>query len=116
MNRQTFKCGDIYLIDFDPSVGHEYKKQRPAIIIQATETLTRSHLVTIMPLTSQVNKKLPEDILVCKDLKNQLFSNSVIKVHSIVSFDESRFIKKIGVLSHEIINQVKKYLRIHFEL
>jgi len=108
--------GDIYLVNFEPSTGHEYQKMRPAVVIQSDHQLKRSSVVTIMPLTSQTDKKLPEDILVQKNQKNRLYSNSVIKVHWITSFDRSRFAKKVGILEVGELNQIKDYLRMHFGL
>jgi len=29
-----FQQGQIWLVNFDPSFGHEYKKVRPALIVQ----------------------------------------------------------------------------------
>lgn len=52
-----FQYGEIYLVDFDPSVGHEFKKQRPAIIIQSNETIKKTNLITVMGLTSNVKGK-----------------------------------------------------------
>lgn len=40
----------IYLVNFDPSIGREYKRVRPGLVIQANEVTTRSPLVTIMPI------------------------------------------------------------------
>ena len=108
--------GDIYFVDFEPSTGHEYQKKRPAVVIQSSEQLKRSSLVTIMPLTSQIGKKLSEDILLKKDHTNCLFMNSIIKVHCISSFDKSRFIRKIGKIDTQTLDQIKAYLRNHFGL
>ncbi|MBM3236847.1 type II toxin-antitoxin system PemK/MazF family toxin [Candidatus Poribacteria bacterium] len=29
----AFRCGQIWLVNFDPSFGHEYKKVRPTLIV-----------------------------------------------------------------------------------
>ena len=110
------KYGEVYLVNFDPSTGHEYQKMRPAIVIQSDDQLKRTSFVTIMPLTSQIRKKWPEDILVKKNHSNCLFADSIIKVHSIASFDKARFIKKIGVLDKQTMDEIKTYLKIHFGL
>ena len=31
---RPFQRGHVWLVNFDPSVGHEYQKVRPALIIQ----------------------------------------------------------------------------------
>lgn len=110
------KYGEVYLVNFDPSTGHEYQKMRPAVVIQSDNQLKQSNLVTVMPLTSQIRKKWPEDILVKKNHSNCLFADSIIKVHSIASFDQIRFIKKIGILDRQTMELIKHYLKIHFGL
>lgn len=108
--------GDIYLVDFEPSIGHEYKKERPAVIIQSDEQLRKSNLITIMPLTSKVSKQHSDDILVHKNSQNKLFSDSIVKVHSITSFDRKRFNKRVGKMDESILKQIRKYLEVHFDL
>ena len=110
------KQGEIWLVKFLNSVGHEYKKERPALIIETDYQIKKSSVFTIIPLTSNSNNKIKDDILVVKDSQNRLYCNSVLKVHHIQSFDKSRFVKRIGVVKKEIIEQVKNYLKIHFGL
>jgi mRNA-degrading endonuclease toxin of MazEF toxin-antitoxin module len=110
------KCGGIYLVGFAPSVGHEFQGDRPAVVIQSNEQLAKTNLVTVMPLTSKVDKAHSGDILIEKDKINRLFCDSLIKVHNIESFDRSRFIKKIGEISAQDIEKIKSYLVRHFDL
>jgi mRNA-degrading endonuclease toxin of MazEF toxin-antitoxin module len=115
MSRGMFP-GDIYLVYFTPSIGHEFRGERPAIVIQSSGQLAKTNLVTVMPLTSKVDKSNIDDILVRKDAMNKLFFDSLIKVHNIESFDRSRFSMKIGSANLEVVGQVKKYLIKHFDL
>lgn len=110
------KQGEIWLVKFLNSVGHEYKKERPALIIENDFQIKKSSVFTIIPFTSNSNNKIKDDILVDRDNQNRLFCNSILKVHHIQSFDKSRFIKRIGAVNKNIIEQVKDYLRIHFDL
>ena len=110
-----FKQWDIFLVNFDPSVGHEYQKERPAIIIQSDRQLQKTSLITVMPLTSQISNRKPDDILIHKNPKNKLFSDSLIKVHFITSFDRTRFIKKIGEVDKDTMVKIKNYLKLHFQ-
>lgn len=110
------KQGEIWLVKFLNSVGHEYKKERPALIIENDFQIEKSSVFTIIPFTSSLNNKIRDDILVDRDNQNRLFSDSVLKIHHIQSFDKSRFIKRIGNVNKNIIEQVKNYLRIHFDL
>jgi len=48
----SFRCGQIWLVNFDPSFGHEYKKVRPALIIQNNNYIESSDLLTVIPISS----------------------------------------------------------------
>jgi len=116
INRQEVKHGDLFLVDFDPSTGHEYQGKRPALVIESDEQIKKSNLVTVLPLTSNLDNMLDDDILVEVDGVNRLKYDSIIKVYDIISFDYSRFICRIGSLEKNILMKVKKYLSRHFDL
>jgi mRNA interferase ChpB len=44
------KRGDIYLVDLDPTVGHEIQKRRPVLIVSPTE-FNRHSLPLVAPIT-----------------------------------------------------------------
>lgn len=122
------KIGDIYWVNFEPrrvshgyhatepSVGREYQKIRPALVIQSEKITQKSPYVTVLPITSEVEKWAGPDVLMLKDHKNALFKDSVVKVRQIATFDKSRILGKIGVASSPVIRQVRGYLRRHFQL
>lgn len=81
--------GEVWWINFDPSVGSEIRKQRPAVIVSnnaANKYLSRFQVV---PLSNQTNKIYPGEALVnfagssCKAMCDQLTKVS-----------EQRFINK----------------------
>lgn len=106
----------IYWVVFTPSVGHEYKGKRPALVIQSNASLKKGNLATIMPLTSQITKSHSTDILVKKSVLNNLYGDSLIKVQSIESFDRSRFDKRLGTMEDDVMIKVQEYLAQHFGL
>ena len=108
------KKGDIFLINFDPSFGKEYRKIRPALIMQSEKIC--SNLVTTIPISSKVNKSNKNDIRINKNNKNRLFCDSLIKVGQISSFDKRRIFHFIGNVDSNILSEVDDYLRKHFEL
>jgi mRNA interferase MazF len=108
------KKGEIWLVNFDPSVGKEYQKIRPALVIKSEEIV--SSLVTIMPLSSVLKQKKETDISLSKDSKNRLFSDSILRTEQISSFDTDRFIHFVGVVSPSVLLEVDQYLRKHFGL
>lgn len=112
----TIECGELFLVNFNPGLGHEYQGKRPAIVIESNKQLKKSNLVTILPLTSNLDNRIADDIIIETDKNNRLKFDSLIKVYDIISFDRSRFINKIGVANKEIMTQTKKYLLKHFDL
>jgi len=110
------KQGELWLVQFLNSVGHEFKGARPALIIESDLQIAKTSVFTILPLTSNMNNKLRNDILVVKDSQNKLFCDSILRVHQIQSFDRARFIKRIGVIKKDILEQIKDYLKKHFDL
>lgn len=47
--------GDVVVADFDPALGHEPSKRRPAVVLSATDFNLRSSLVALAPITSRDN-------------------------------------------------------------
>lgn len=72
--------------------------------------------LTLVPLTSKIENKYEDDILIQKDSRNNLNYDCLIKVHHISIFDKSRFIRKIGEVDEEILIKVKEYLKKHFDI
>ncbi len=51
-----FEQGDIITMDFDPTVGHEPRKLRPALVVSVGyHNNALSSLVTVCPITSKNN-------------------------------------------------------------
>lgn len=110
MNR--FRHGQIWLLNFDPSFGHEYKKVRPALIIQDEKFIESSSLLTVIPISSQITKQSELDIYLKRDAENRLMTDSLIKTKQISSFDKRRFMKLIGTIDEETLKKVKKNINI----
>ena len=110
------KQGEIYLIQCDPSVGHEFQKARPAIVLSSEKTMEVSSLVTFVAITKTTRSPMDDDIPIQKDSKNRLMFDSLIKVHHISSFDKSRVINYIGEVHEGVLLKIKTYLKKHFEM
>lgn len=93
---KTVVRGEIYLVEFDPAVGSEIKKTRPAIIIQ-NDTANRFSPVTIVAaITSKFDDKLyPTEVLVHAG-EAGLKQDSVVVLDQIRTIDKTRIVKKIG--------------------
>ena len=110
------KKGEIYLVNFDPTVGHEVKKKRPAVIISNNIHNQFSPLVTVAPLSSNINKVYSFEVYIQKESAG-LNENSKIMIIQLRSIDKKRLINKIGNIENkETINKINQVITEHFDL
>ncbi|OQZ00348.1 MAG: hypothetical protein B6D35_06815 [Candidatus Brocadia sp. UTAMX2] len=109
------KRGDIYLVDFEPSVGAEIRKQRPALIISCNEA--NKHLKTVMaiPFSSKIERVFPFEVFVKKN-DSRLDYDSKLKIPQMRAVDKSRLKRYIGTLGNDILEQVEDAIKIHLAI
>lgn len=111
---KNYQRGQIWIVNFDPSIGHEYKKIRPALIIQQEQYILSSGLLTVIPISSKITNLTELDVILEKNARNRLMKNSLLKVKQISSFDKKRFFKLIGIVDKQIMeivdNNIKLFL------
>lgn len=102
------KQGEIWLINLDPTVGAEIKKTRPAIIVN-NDSLGKLPLKIIVPVTDWKDrfKIAPWMIKLEPTIKNGLTKESSIDCFQIRSVSQERFVKKIGVISEIVLDEIK---------
>jgi len=101
-----FQRGQIWLVNFDPSFGHEYTKVRPAVIVQSDRYIESNNVLTVIPISSQTIKQTDLDILLEKNAQNRLMTDSLLKTKQVSSFDKRRFIKLIGIANKETMIKI----------
>ena len=110
------KKGEIYLINFDPTIGHEVKKERPALIISNNIHNRYSPLVTVAPLSSNIGRVYPFEVCISKGMAG-LNDSSKIMIIQLRSIDKKRLLNKIGTIEDKkILNQVDRIIGEHFGL
>ncbi len=110
------KKEEIYLVNFDPTIGHEVKKKRPAVIISNNIHNQYSPLITVAPLSSNINKVYPFEVYIPKG-SSGLNEDSKIMIIQLRSLDKKRLLNKIGnIEDKEILNKINKVIREHFDL
>ncbi len=84
------KRGEVWWVNFDPSVGGEIQKQRPAVIVSNDISNRFLNRVQVVPLTSNVDKLYPSEAYVSvngqqrKALANQLTTVSKERLSNLV--------------------------------
>jgi len=89
--------GEIYIVDFDPSRGHEIQKTRPAVIIQNDIGNRYSPVTIVAAITSKLSPKpFPVEVAVAPGKRNGLTLPSAINLAQIRSVDRGRLTKRLG--------------------
>jgi mRNA interferase MazF len=114
---RDYRLGSIWLVNFDPSIGTEIRKTRPAMIVSGT-LFNQRRKVTVLPITSSSpdSRLLPIVVSIEPDGTNGLNTDSFIVCIDPMTFDKQRLVKQLGILSSKNILQVQAILRSYLEL
>ena len=108
--------GDVYLVSFDPTLGAEIKKTRPALIIQNDVANEHNPTTIVAAITSQFEEPLyPTDVLI-KAQEGDLKVDSVTLLNQIRSIDGQRPLKRLGRLKPETMAKVDRAIQISLGL
>ncbi len=107
---------EIWIADLNPQIGTETGKTRPVLVVQTNLLNEIDHTSTIVcPITTNIRNA--EYIRVFLDSKkNNVVEDCEIMIDQIRALDNSRFIKKIGIISPQTIEEVKVGLKIVLDL
>ncbi len=109
------KKGDIFLVNFDPTIGAEAKKTRPAVIVSNDINNANSPIISISPVTSNVSRVYSFEVQIPKNI-GELDKKSKIMVNQTRAVDKIRLVKKIGTLPNDIVKQINIALILHYDL
>ncbi|HET7230063.1 MAG TPA: type II toxin-antitoxin system PemK/MazF family toxin [Longimicrobium sp.] len=103
--------GEVWWVNFDPSVGGEIQKRRPAVIVSNDAANLHLNRVQVVPLTSSVGRLYPGEAYVSlngdrrKALASQLTTVSKARVQI-----------RAGMLSRADLDDVERAIRVQLGL
>lgn len=103
--------GGVWWVEFDPAMGSEIQKTRPAVIVSNDIANTHLPRVVVVPLTSNVSKLYPGEALVSLNGKKGKALADQIR-----SVDKSRLRERIGVLSKADMSGLEMAINVHLAL
>ena len=111
----SIKRQDVFLVNFDPTVGAEAKKTRPALVVSNNINNAHSPIVSISPITSNVTRVYSFEVEVSAGIGG-LKARSKVMVNQTRAVDKVRLIKRLGNLPDKIMEEIDNALKLHFSL
>ena len=107
------RTGDIYLVNFDPTIGAEIRKTRPALVLQNDIANKSSSVTIVAAISSKFDDPLyPTEVLISAKARTGLAVDSVVLLNQIRTVDKRRLVKRLGTLSAAKMEDVDRALRI----
>ncbi len=101
----------MWWVNFEPSVGGEIKKQRPAIIVSNDASNRHLNRMQVIPLTSNVDRLYPSEAYVMVNGRQHK-----AMADQLTTANKRRAVSKIGELSHEDMGRVETAIRMQVGL
>lgn len=96
---------NIYLVNLDPTVGHEIKKTRPCLVVSPNEMNRHLKTVMIAPMTTK-SHDYPSRVALRFEGKQ-----AWIVLDQIRTVDRQRLIKELGKLDQRQVRKVKDVIQ-----
>ena len=106
------KRGEIYLVNFDPTIGAEIKKTRPALVIQNDIANRYSPITIVAAISSQFDESLYPTEIFIQPPEGGLSIPSVVLLNQIRSIDKRRLVRRLGVLAPTTMERVNQAILI----
>ena len=105
------KRGEAWWVEFDPSVGSEIRKTRPAVIVSNDSANRHLLRVVVIPLSTNTSRVYPGETLVTLEGKK-----GKAMADQIMAADKIRLKTQIGTLSKADMLGVEQAILVHLGL
>ena len=103
--------GEVWWVEFDPSVGTEIRKTRPAVIVSNDAANRNLARVVVVPMTSNTGRLYPGEAVVLVDGQS-----SKAMADQIMAADKARLKSQLGTVSKADMQAVEDAIRVHLGL
>ena len=110
---RTFQMmrGEVWWVEFDPAVGSEIRKKRPAVIVSNDAANRNLSRVVVIPLTSNTGRQYPGETVVSVGGQE-----SKAMADQIMAADKRRLRGQLGSLSKLDMLAVEDAIKLHLAL
>jgi mRNA interferase MazF len=105
------KRREVWWVNFDPSIGGEIKKKRPAVIISNDAANRFLNRVQVVPLTSKTERLYPSEAEV-------LFKGKESKAMAdqLATVSKERLFRRAAILSQEDMHKIEEAIKIQLDI
>ena len=103
--------GEVWWVEFDPSVGSEIRKTRPAVIVSNDAANRNLSRVVVVPVTSNTGRQYPGEAVVTVSGQR-----SKAMADQIMAADKTRLKSQLGLLSKADMLAVEDAIKVHLAL
>jgi mRNA interferase MazF len=108
--------GEVYLVSFDPTVGSEIQRTRPALVLQNDIANRHSPITIVAAITSQFEEPLyPTEVLITPP-EGGLTTLSVALLNQIRSIDRQRLVRRLGRVTAGTLERVNRAIQLSLGL
>ena len=98
----------MWWVSFDPSLGGEIRKTRPAVVVSNNAANLALNRVVVIPLTSNTQRVYPGEALISVgDRKSKAMADQIMTA------DKQRLLDRIGMLSLNDMRAVENAILLH---
>ena len=103
--------GEVWWVNFDPSVGGEIQKKRPAVIVSNDASNRHLNRVQVVPLTSRVDRIYPSEAkLTFKGKMGKAMADQLTTV------SKQRLLDCGGRVTEDEMVQIERAIRVQLDL
>lgn len=97
--------GEVWWVSFDPSIGGEIQKTRPAVVVSNDAANSALNRVVVVPISSQVAKIYPGEALITLSGEQRK-----AMADQVMTAAKQRLKNKLGSLSRSDMSRVEEAL------
>ena len=108
------KRGEIYLVNFDPTLGSEVSKTRPALVVQSDVLNSNkfTHTTIVSAITSKQQPARRLKVSIPSGGGTGLTKDSIVLLNQLRSVDHQRLYKRLGKIGDKQMQEIDEALLI----